>query len=229
MTPALLLLAAAAVLGAGTRRGPGRDLAALNRALDRIAGRGADWVLGKLRPATRRDDVGALCTAICAELKAGASSNAALIAAAREVPVIPRARTAAVVGEPVADALAQDARAAGSVALAGVAACFAAAQGSGAGLADGLTRVAALARAQRQVGQDLAAETAGPRATARILGLLPVATLAIGQLLGADPVRWLIESPVGWLCLVLGLAFLAAGRLWAGAIIRQGLPGRGLR
>jgi tight adherence protein B len=195
--------------------------------MTRWAQSGAEWLVAKLQPASRRDEALLLCASIGAELRAGASPPSALVLAAQEVSIVPRAATAAQVGEPLAPALAEDARAAGSVPLAGVAACFAAAADSGAGLAAGLARSAALARAQQAVADDLASETAAPRATARILGLLPIIGLGLGQLLGADPLRWLVGAPAGWLCLGLGTMLLFAGRCWVQAILRRGLPSTG--
>ena len=165
-----------------------------------------------------------LCASLVSELRAGSAPGSALLAAAPDSALVPRARTAALVGEPLAPALAEDARRAGSVPLAGVAACFSAAQDSGAGLADGLVRVAALGRAQRRVTDDLAAETAAPRATARILSLLPLVGLGLGELLGAHPVSWLLGGPAGWICLFVGALFIVAGQMWVRTIMRSGLP-----
>ncbi len=227
MTAACLLLAVAAAVALSGLRGIRGRLRRVDDRLNRWAGAAADWIIGRLQPASKLDEALQLCAALGAELRAGSSPHAALLQAAREVTIAPRAQTAARVGEPLAPALAQDARAAGSVPLAGVAACFAAAADSGAGLATGLGRVAALARAQQAVADELASETAAPRATARLLGLLPLAGLGLGQLLGADPVRWLVGGPLGWLCLGLGTGLILAGRAWVRAILRRGQPTTG--
>ncbi len=200
-------------------------------ALDRHSGRLAEEILARLRGPAPADAVDALCASLSAELRAGAPPDAALLAAARDGGIAPRGRTAAALGEPVADALAADARATGSAALAGVAACWRAASHTGAGLAEGLDRVAALARAERRVRAELATETAAPKATARILGLLPLLGLLLGELLGAHPLQWLLGSPPGWVCLAAGSVLMAAGHLWARRILQQALPptGRALR
>jgi len=206
---------------------PGR----LRVASDRWAEGLVDALIGLLRRRPADDAVGALCAAMCAELRAGASAESALLIATRDNPITPRGRTAAELGEPVAPAIRADAAAAQSAALAGIAACWQAAAESGAGLADGLQRVAALARAERRVAADLASETAAPRATARILALLPLLGLLFGELMGAHPVRWLLASRWGWLCLILGAIFLSVGQAWTIRIHRQALPrsGVGLR
>jgi tight adherence protein B len=96
---------------------------------------------------------------------------------------------------------------------------------SGAGLADGLDRVAQLAAEGRRVADDLAAEVAAPRATARILAMLPFLGLLLGEMLGARPVQWLVSTPIGVGCLVLGSAFLTVGWFWSRRIVAAAAPG----
>jgi tight adherence protein B len=219
----LCLLAVIAFLvdDAGTRASPGRKLLGV---LDRWAGATADGLVAAFTSKRREDPVGVLCAAMSGELRAGAAPGSALLAATAGNAVVPRARAAALLGEPVAPALLADSRAAGSAGLAGIAACWAASAETGAGLADGLDRVAELARTERRIIADLAAETAAPRATARILSLLPVFGILFGEMLGAQPLAWLFGSRPGWVCLLLGAAFLAAGHLWAARIVRQASP-----
>lgn len=192
--------------------------------LERTAGRVADALLARMRGPQPRGAVEGLCAAVVAELRAGASPGRAMILATDGGCIVPRARAAALLGEPIAPALVADAEARGSPALAGVAACWRVAADSGAGLADGLERVAALARTERRVAGDLRAETAAPKATARILGMLPLLGLLLGQLLGAQPLSWLLGSHVGWLCLLVGGGFLVAGRAWTARILHQAMP-----
>lgn len=65
------------------------------------------------------------------------------------------------------------------------------------------------------------AALAGPRATARLLGWLPVAGLGIGASLGADPLRLLLGGGVGTVLLVLGGLLVAAGHAWTGRELRR--------
>lgn len=220
-----LAVAAAVAVAGRSRPGPSRQPAP-----QRLAGRVADAVLHRLRGTAPAEDVGTLCTAICAELRAGAAADAALLEASRHSRLVPRARAAALLGEPIADALAADAAAlpataAASAALAGMAACWSAAADSGAGLADGLERVATLAWAEQRVRADLAAEMAAPRATARTLAVLPAIGVLLGQLLGASPMAWLLGDPTGRSCLAAALLLQIGGRIWAGRIVRQALQG----
>lgn len=62
---------------------------------------------------------------------------------------------------------------------------------------------------------------AGARASAGILAALPVAGLALGQAIGADPVPFLIRGQLGGWCLLGGALLLAAGLLWADLIIER--------
>ena len=81
---------------------------------------------------------------------------------------------------------------------------------SGGGLAAAVARLAAAARAdEEQVRRELAAQLAGPRATAALLARLPLAGVAIGAALGADPVGFLLGGRPGRPCLLAGVT---AGR-----------------
>ena len=61
-------------------------------------------------------------------------------------------------------------------------------------------------------------QLAGPRATARMLSGLPLIGIALGMLLGADPVGFLLGSPVGLGCLVTGVVLTAVGMWWTNRI-----------
>lgn len=95
-----------------------------------------------------------------------------------------------------------------------VAACWAVALEAGAPLATTLERAAesirALADADRQV--DLA--LTGPLATARIVGLLPLAGIGMAVLVGADPIGVVFGTVPGALAAVLGVTALAVGMRW---------------
>ncbi len=64
------------------------------------------------------------------------------------------------------------------------------------------------------------AALAGPKATALLLGWLPVLGVGLGVLLGADPIGVLLGGGWGQMCLVLGTALMVAGHVWASRLVR---------
>lgn len=58
---------------------------------------------------------------------------------------------------------------------------------------------------------------AGARASATLLACLPVLGVALGQLIGAGPVDFLLGGPGGVLALV-GVSLVCAGLLWSDRI-----------
>ncbi|MFH8407889.1 type II secretion system F family protein [Streptomyces sp. NPDC018019] len=178
---------------------------------------------GRARERERRGDaVIDLCEAVAGELRAGRQPGQALVAAG--VPGFGEAGTAVVAaarfGGDVPLALRAAARLPGAEGLVGVAACWQVAVEGGAGLATGLERIAAGLRAQRDQRDDLRAQSAGPRATALMLALLPAGGLALGSALGANPLRVLLHTPAGWACLLVGGLLEWCGVAWTARIIR---------
>nr|WP_078969576.1 type II secretion system F family protein [Streptomyces natalensis] len=164
-----------------------------------------------------------LCAAVAGELRAGQQPDRALLAAgAPDLGAEGSALLAAArYGGDVPRALRGAARLPGAEGLTGVAACWQVAVQGGAGLARGLERIAAGLRARRDQREELRAELAGPRATALMLALLPVAGLAMGGALGADPLRVLLHTPAGWGCLVIGGLLEWAGVAWTARIVAE--------
>jgi tight adherence protein B len=70
---------------------------------------------------------------------------------------------------------------------------------------------------QRFSGQVMSA-MAGARATAAILAGLPVLSVVLGQLIGADPVAFLLAGQVGGWLLVVGVTLVCGGLLWSDRI-----------
>ncbi|MET7618393.1 type II secretion system F family protein [Streptomyces sp. NPDC005408] len=174
----------------------------------------------------RAEGVITLCGAVAGELRAGLQPGQALLFAARSTGVLGGAEAAVLAaarfGGDVPQALREAAREPGADGLAGVAACWRVAVDSGAGLAAGLDRLEAALRAERDQQADLKAQLAGARSTIGLLALLPLAGLGMGWALGAEPLRVLLHTPAGLMCLVVGGVLEAAGLCWAGRIVRQG-------
>jgi len=59
---------------------------------------------------------------------------------------------------------------------------------------------------------------AGARATAGVLAVLPVLGIGMGQLIGADPLHFLMSGGFGGWLLVVGVALSCAGLLWSDRI-----------
>ena len=102
-----------------------------------------------------------------------------------------------------------------------LAACFDIAEASGCPLADVLTRFAAQLDAEDDAEAARQTALAGPRATVRLLTWLPVLGLGLGMLLGVDPLRSLLGTPLGTAALAAGLALTAAGRIWSARLVRS--------
>ncbi|MGW5851942.1 type II secretion system F family protein [Streptomyces sp. NPDC055254] len=178
----------------------------------------------------RAAEVAALCGAAVGELRAGAQPGQALTAAMRRTVAGPGGPgvvetgvlAAAAFGGDVPGALRQAAREPGAEGLAGMAACWRVSVDGGAGLAAGLDRLEGALRAERDREESMRAQLAGARSTAVVLALLPLVGLLIGTGLGANPLRVLLHTPMGWGCLLAGGVLEALGLLWCRRIVRTG-------
>lgn len=163
-----------------------------------------------------------LCAAVSGELRAGMPPDRALLTAGpaglgeHGAQLLAAARF----GGDIPGALRKGADLPGADGLRGAAACWHVAADSGAGLAEGLDRVAAALRAERDRRDELRAQLAGPRATAVLLALLPVFGLLLGSAMGAEPLRVLLHSAAGLACLAVGVLLEAAGLAWVAWIVR---------
>jgi tight adherence protein B len=167
---------------------------------------------------------------ITEELRAGSHPAAALAGVTADGPVAGRllapAATAARLGDDVPTALlrGQHAGPGAAAELVRVAAAWSLAERHGVPLADVLVGVHDDIRWRVRFGAGVRAQLAGPRATAGVLTALPGLGVALGQLLGADPIAVLRGGPLGQTLLVVGLALIAAGRAWTEQILRRAVP-----
>jgi hypothetical protein len=76
-------------------------------------------------------------------------------------------------------------------------------------------------RADQVLRQALAAELAGPRATAGLLAVLPAVGLLLAAALGADPLQVLLHTPLGLVCLVAGVGLDALGVVWTTRLVAR--------
>lgn len=169
------------------------------------------------------------CAAVASELRAGRSPLDALSAAAdvagpRVAAALAAAAGSARLGGDAAAALEAAAGRAPdpvSTALRSLAACWRLCAGTGAGLATAVERLGEALREVEEQHRAVAAELAGPRATALLLAVLPVGGLALATALGGAPWRFLVGHPVGLVCLVAGAALDAAGVAWTRRLVTR--------
>ncbi|MGW8378605.1 type II secretion system F family protein [Streptomyces sp. ODS28] len=179
------------------------------------------------RGAVRREAaVVELCDAVAGELRAGRPPDRALLAvgagALRELGDPGSAVLAAArFGGDVPEALRHAGALPGAEGLRMVAGCWQVSVERGAGLAEGLERIAATLREERALREEVEAQFAGPRATIAVLALLPAFGLLLGGAMGADPLEVLLHTPAGLACLVAGAALQGAGIAWALFLLRS--------
>ncbi|MHB8450364.1 MAG: type II secretion system F family protein, partial [Mycobacteriales bacterium] len=109
-----------------------------------------------------------------------------------------------------------------------LAACWQVCVTRGAPLAGAVDRLREIHDAEETQRREVEAALAAPRASARLLALLPLLGLLLGQGIGARPLHVLLATPVGALALISGCSLDLAG-LWltermTDAVLR-GLPG----
>ena len=71
---------------------------------------------------------------------------------------------------------------------------------------------------------EVQARLAGPRATAAMLAGLPLLGLALGQAVGAAPLRMLCDTLVGQVLLVIGTGLACVGVLWSARLMSRAVP-----
>jgi tight adherence protein B len=98
--------------------------------------------------------------------------------------------------------------------------CLAVAREAGIPLAGLLERLADALDEGQDAQQARDAAAAGPRSTARLLGLLPLAGLGLSALAGAPPTE-LLAGPLGWLVVGTGGGLAAVGHWWTRTLIRR--------
>jgi tight adherence protein B len=162
----------------------------------------------------RRRRIMELCDSLAAELRAGLPPVVALEHAVDVMPLVAPAATAARLGGDVPGVLRQLAQAPGTEALRSVAAGWEIAQRTGGALAAVLDRVVAGIRDDESARREVEASLGPPRATARLLAVLPVGGVGLGTWMGAGPIHVLLGTTIGLVCLALGTSLALIGLLW---------------
>ncbi len=161
------------------------------------------------------------CTALAAQVRVGRLPTDALAIAAEDCPVLRPAQAAQLLGADVAAIWRAQSRRRGHRGLAELARAWQISTQIGAPMAASLERVAQGVAAEESVRVLVAGELAGPRATGKIMALLPVAGLALGYALGGNPIDFLLQTRLGWACLVGGVGLAAAGVLWVESLAQH--------
>lgn len=169
----------------------------------------------------QRQQIARFTLALADELAAGLPLAPAVSRAVGDIDCLPHTAAAAESGGDVAEALGRDAVLSSSATLRGLAAAWEVAAGSGAGLARAARSLGSAALQRERIRRDLAGHLAAPRGTARILALLPVVGLVLGNGLGGSPITWLTSTPIGLVVLAAGLVLELLGVLWVRHLVRR--------
>jgi tight adherence protein B len=164
--------------------------------------------------ARRRREVMEVCESLAAELRAGLPPIVALEQTAELMSELAPAVAAARLGGDVPVVLRELARRPGAEALRSVAAGWEIAQRTGGTLAAVLERVVGGIRDDESARREVESALGPPRATARLLAMLPLGGIGLGTSMGASPLHVLLETPYGLACLAFGISLALLGLLW---------------
>jgi len=174
-----------------------------------------------------RQQAGEACAVLAGELRAGRSAAQALTAAADvatgavRLALLAASSSAGLGGDVPAALLGKASASAAPELLAGLGACWQVCAGTGSGLAMAVDRLEEGLRAEQGQRLAVAAELAGPRATAGLLACLPLAGIGLAAALGARPVHVLLHTTIGLACAVLGVGLDGLGVWWTGRLVAR--------
>ena len=185
----------------------------------------AGW-LGQQRTRTRlamraQAEVAHACEVLASQLRVGQVPAEALATAAEDCPVLTDARRVHGVGGEVTTVWRRQSTLPGHGGLLELARSWEVSEQTGAPLSAALQQVASSLSAEQSLRTIVAGELAAPRATSKVMAALPVCGIGMGYLLGGDPVAWLLDAPLGWACLVLGVTLGCAGVAWIELLARR--------
>lgn len=200
-----------------------------------VAGAALGWqrFRRRRRVAQRREEAATAVVevtyALAAELRAGRTPAEALLAvtdvAGPLATALHSAYGAVMVSGDAAVELAAAAAMPGAERLRPVAAAWAVATSAGGQIAVVLERLSVAMDEEAELGRELDAALAGPRATMVLLAGLPAVGLMLGQSVGASPLQLLLHRPLGWGLLAAAGVLDALGVLIMRTIVtRAGVP-----
>lgn len=179
-----------------------------------VARRVFDLGISRRARRSRQRRVVVLCDALSAELRGGLPMTTVVRRCCGEDAELAPVVRAAALGGDIADALRGCARLPGADGLRAVAAAWDVAGSTGSALSSVLDRIAAGLRDDDEARVEVEAALGPPRATARMLALLPLFGLALGASIGAHPVGFLVGTSAGLACLCGGAGLALLGMWW---------------
>jgi tight adherence protein B len=223
LLPPILALVVATVTGGLVGGGPGMAIG-LAVALPVLTG-ALMWSRQRRRVVLARNarEVAAACQLLVGLLRVGHVPSSALRIAARDAPVLAEAAAMLEIGSAAAPVLRALGSGPGRSGLAELAAAWEVAEVTGASLTATLDALAERLAARLAVEQVVSAELSAPRATGRLLAVLPVAGVVLGYSFGGDPLAFLTGSFPGRVSLVAGVALGCVGVFWTERIADQGV------
>ena len=154
-------------------------------------------------------------------LRLGHVPSRAIILAAEECTILtPVAVAVQLAGDPF-QALEQMSHKPGQAGLADIGQAWRVSQECGAGMRDCLKQIRANLEETASTDAIITSELAGPRATAKILALLPLVGLLLAFGIGADPIQFLIQTLIGRVCLLAGVSLACLGVVWSEILARR--------
>ncbi|HEX7146086.1 MAG TPA: pilus assembly protein TadB [Actinomycetota bacterium] len=169
----------------------------------------------------RQDEVARACAALAAQLRIGQVPSVALAGAAGDHPVLRESRDGQDLGGDVVRVWRSQARQPGHAGLLELARAWQVSGRTGAPMSASLDQVAAALAAEQDLRAVVAGELSAPRATGKVMAVLPGCGVGLGYLLGGEPIGWLLGGPLGWGCLLAGVVLASLGVLWIEALARR--------
>jgi tight adherence protein B len=168
-----------------------------------------------------RVEVARACAALAAQLRVGQVPSEALAVAATDCAVLREARDTQDLGGDVIRVWRNQARQPGYAGLLDLARAWEVSSRSGAPMSAVLEHVAEELAADQSLRAVVAGELSAPRATGKVMAVLPGCGVGLGYLLGGQPIGWLLAGPLGWGCLLGGVVLACLGVLWIEALAHR--------
>lgn len=167
------------------------------------------------------------CEALVGELRSGQPVTRAVERSADVWPEAEGVAAAARLDASVPRAMRRLAELPGAGAIRRLAGAWEISASTGSGLVLAVEQVLATVRAEEATARLVRAELASARATARLVTALPVVVLLAAQGIGAQPWRFLLDTPAGVACLGAGVVLNLVGLAWIDRIAMRSVEGGG--